>query len=153
MQRFMPWTTWGLGYPPRMRTWIAPCGGPLSACCSLRMRLASVSSICWGLRMVAGSRSWSRRLVLVAPVNPWSAHGKWLAPFLGGRFGSMLFRNTIQGWRGLDAFWLSRMFGDEAKIPPDSLEGYRMPVLKNNAMLHGSRIVRSWTADLAELEG
>jgi pimeloyl-ACP methyl ester carboxylesterase len=93
-----------------------------------------------------------RRLVLVAPVNPWSAHGKWLAPFLGSRFGSVLFRNTIQEWRGLDSFWLSRMFGDKAKIPSDSLEGYRMPVLKNNAMLHGSRIVRSWTADLAELE-
>ncbi len=93
-----------------------------------------------------------RRLVLVAPVNPWSKHGKWLAPFLGSRFGSILFRNTIQEWRGLDALWLRRLFGDEAKIPPDSLEGYRMPVLKNNGMLHGSRIVRSWTADLAELE-
>jgi pimeloyl-ACP methyl ester carboxylesterase len=93
-----------------------------------------------------------RRLVLVAPINPWSRHGKRLAPFLGSGFGSLLFRNTIERWRALDYLWLSRMFGDEAKIPPDSLEGYRMPVIKNHAMRHGARIARNWTADLAELE-
>jgi len=93
-----------------------------------------------------------RRLVLVAPVNPWSPHGKRLAPFLGSPFGSMLFRNTIERWRSLDHLWLRRMFGDESRIPTDSLEGYRIPVVKNRSLAHGSRVVRSWTADLAELE-
>jgi pimeloyl-ACP methyl ester carboxylesterase len=93
-----------------------------------------------------------RRLVLVGPVNPWSAHGKRLAPFLGSAFGSLLFRHTIERWRVLDYLWLSRVFGDESRIPPDSLEGYRQPVLKNHAMRHGARIVKNWTADLAELE-
>jgi len=93
-----------------------------------------------------------RRLVLVAPINPWSPHGKRLAPFLGSAFGSMLFRNTIERWRSLDYLWLRRLFGDGSKIPPDSLEGYRMPVLKNHSFRHALRIVRNWTADLAELE-
>src|SRR6202140_2845950 len=31
-----------------------------------------------------------RRLVLVAPVNPYSRHGQWLAPFSGSHFGSTL---------------------------------------------------------------
>jgi pimeloyl-ACP methyl ester carboxylesterase len=93
-----------------------------------------------------------RRLILVAPLNPWSPHGKRLAPFLGRPFGSMLFRYTIERWRSLDYLWLRRMFGDGSKIPPDSLAGYRMPVLKNHALRHASRIVRNWTADLAELE-
>jgi pimeloyl-ACP methyl ester carboxylesterase len=93
-----------------------------------------------------------RRLILVAPVNPWSPHGKRFAPFVGSAFGSMLFRNSIERWRSLDNLWLRRMFGDVAKIPPDSLEGYRMPVLKNHAMRHAVGIVRNWTADLAELE-
>ena len=74
-----------------------------------------------------------RRLVLVAPVNPWSPHGKRLAPFLGSRFGSMLFRNTVERWRWFDPFWLRRLFGDRSKIPPDSLEGYRIPVLQNQS--------------------
>jgi pimeloyl-ACP methyl ester carboxylesterase len=93
-----------------------------------------------------------RRLVLVAPVNPWSAHGKRLAPFVGSPFGSMLFRNTIARWRSLDYLWLRRMFGDGSRIPPDSLEGYRLPALKNHALRHALRIVRNWTADLAALE-
>jgi pimeloyl-ACP methyl ester carboxylesterase len=93
-----------------------------------------------------------RRLVLVAPVNPWSSHGKRLAPFVGSELGSILFRNTIERWRSLDYLWLRRLFGDGAKIPPDSLEGYRIPVFKNHGFRHASRIVRSWTTDLAELE-
>src|SRR2546430_1296765 len=52
-----------------------------------------------------------QRLILVAPVNPWSPHGKRFAPFLGTPFGSMLFRNTIARWRYLDCLWLRRMFG------------------------------------------
>jgi pimeloyl-ACP methyl ester carboxylesterase len=92
------------------------------------------------------------RLILVAPVNPWSPHGKRLAPFLGSSFGSMLFRNTIERWRSLDYLWLRRLFGDGAKIPSDSLDGYRIPVLKNHAFRHAARIVSNWTTDLAELE-
>jgi pimeloyl-ACP methyl ester carboxylesterase len=93
-----------------------------------------------------------RRLVLVVPVNPWSPHGKRLAPFLGSRVGSLLFRNTIERWRSLDILWLRRLFGDKAKIPPDSLEGYRLPVIKNHGFRHARHIVRNWTADLAEIE-
>jgi pimeloyl-ACP methyl ester carboxylesterase len=93
-----------------------------------------------------------KRLILVAPVNPWSPHGKWLAPFLGSAFGSLLFRRTVERWRFLDYLWLRRLFGDGAKIPPDSLAGYRVPVRLNRGFQHGARIVKSWTADLAELE-
>ncbi len=93
-----------------------------------------------------------QRLVLVAPVNPWSQHGKRLAPFVGSPFGSMLFRLTIERWRSLDYLWLRRMFGDTSKIPPDSLDGYRMPVFKNHALRHASLVVRNWAPDLAELE-
>lgn len=93
-----------------------------------------------------------RRLILVAPVNPWSRHGKHLAPFVGSPFGGLLFRNTIERWRSLDVLWLRRLFGDGAKIPPDSLAGYQLPVIKNHGFAHGARIVANWTSDLAELE-
>jgi pimeloyl-ACP methyl ester carboxylesterase len=92
-----------------------------------------------------------QRLVLVAPVNPWSPHGRQLAPFIGSAFGSTLFRNTVARWRFLDYLWLRRMFGDGAKIPPDSLNGYRVPVLQNQAFEYGLGIVRNWTADLEVL--
>jgi pimeloyl-ACP methyl ester carboxylesterase len=98
------------------------------------------------------SASRLRRLVLVAPVNPWSPHGKRLAPLFGSRVGSMLFRNTVERWRWVDPVWLRRLFGDASKIPPDSLAGYRIPVLQNQSFRHALRIVKNWTADLAELQ-
>jgi pimeloyl-ACP methyl ester carboxylesterase len=93
-----------------------------------------------------------KRLVLVAPVNPWSRHGTWLAPFIGRPFGSFLFRHTVERWRFLDYVWLRRLFGDGSKIPPDSLEGYRLPARQNRSLHHARRIVTTWTADLADLE-
>jgi len=93
-----------------------------------------------------------KRLVLVAPVNPWSRHGRRIAPFVGGPFGSLLFRNTVERFRSLDYLWLRRLFGDGSKIPSDSLEGYRRPVRENRAFRHAQRIVRRWTADLAALD-
>jgi pimeloyl-ACP methyl ester carboxylesterase len=98
------------------------------------------------------SASRLRRLMLVAPVNPWSPHGKRLAPFFGSRFGSMLFRNIFERWPALHDLGLRRMFGDHSKIPSDSLAGYRIPLLKNHVSRHALGIAKNWTADLAELE-
>jgi pimeloyl-ACP methyl ester carboxylesterase len=107
---------------------------------------AALSAECRGLHPCL------KRLILVAPVNPWSPHGKRLAPFLGAPLGSFVFRHTIERWRSLDYLWLRRLFGDGAKIPPDSLAGYRVPVIQNRVFRHASHIVRNWSADLAELE-
>jgi pimeloyl-ACP methyl ester carboxylesterase len=92
------------------------------------------------------------RLILAAPVNPWSPHGKRLAPFLVSPFGSFVFRHTIERWRPLDYLWLRRLFGDGAKIPPDSLAGYRVPVVQNHGFRHAAHILSTWTADLQELQ-
>jgi len=93
-----------------------------------------------------------KRLILVAPVNPWSQHGKRLAPFLVSPFGSFVFRHLIERRRTLDYLWLRRLFGDGNKIPPDSLAGYRIPVIQNQGFRHAAHILTNWTADLAELE-
>ena len=93
-----------------------------------------------------------KRLILVAPVNPWSPHGKRLAPFLATDLGSFVFRNSIERWRVLDYLWLRRLFGDGAKIPPDSLAGYRVPVVENHVFRHAHHILTNWTSDLKELE-
>jgi pimeloyl-ACP methyl ester carboxylesterase len=110
-----------------------------------------VAAVCTE-RSAERSDSRLRRLVLVASVNPWSRHGKRLAPFVGSIFGSMLFLNSFARWRSLHDLGLRRMFGDISRIPPDSLNGYFMPVLKNHVFHYGLRVVRNWTADLAELE-
>jgi len=93
-----------------------------------------------------------RRLVLVAPVNPYSAHGRRLAPFFGSRFGEALFRLVIARMNFLYPYWHARMYGDRSRIPPGTLEGYMAPLAKPGLFEHALSIVRTWTQDLRELE-
>jgi pimeloyl-ACP methyl ester carboxylesterase len=93
-----------------------------------------------------------RRLVLVAPVNPYSAHGRRLAPFIGSKFGTALFRMTNAHMRFSYPYWHARMYGDRKRIPPGTLEGYMAPLAKPGLFEHGLSIVSTWTRDLRELE-
>lgn len=93
-----------------------------------------------------------RRLVLVCPVNPYSAHGRWMAPFFGTRFGAALFRFVIGRMPFLYPYFHRRLYGDRNHIPPGSLEGYTAPLAVPGLLEHPLGIVRTWTADLQELE-
>jgi pimeloyl-ACP methyl ester carboxylesterase len=99
-----------------------------------------------------GCRARLRRLVLVCPVNPYSTHGTWLAPFFGTAFGATLFRSGIGRMPSLFPYWHGRLFADRKKIPPGSLEGYTAPLATPGYLEHALSIVRTWTADLRELE-
>ncbi len=92
------------------------------------------------------------RLVLVAPVNPYSRHGRHLTRFLATRFGAGAFRAAAPLLQHLTHFWLARMFGDPRRIPPDSVPGYRAPLRQPGTFDHGLAIVRCWHADLRQLE-
>jgi len=93
-----------------------------------------------------------RRLILVAPVNPYSAHGRRLAPFFGSGIGSALFRQTIGRMTFLYGYWLKRLYGEPKRIPAGTLEGYVAPLAIPGLFEHGLSIVRTWTGDLRELE-
>jgi len=105
-----------------------------------------------GLNAAGGGKSRVRRLVLVCPVNPYSPHGRWLAPFFGTRIGAALFRSVIGGMPSLYPFWHGRLYADPNKIPPGSLEGYKAPLAIPGLFDHALSIVRTWTKDLRELE-
>jgi pimeloyl-ACP methyl ester carboxylesterase len=93
-----------------------------------------------------------RSLILAAPVNPYSPHGKRLAPFLGTPFGAALFRNVVGRMTFLFPYWHSRMYGDRNHIPAGTLEGYKAPLAIPGLFEHGLSIVETWTRDLHELE-
>jgi pimeloyl-ACP methyl ester carboxylesterase len=93
-----------------------------------------------------------RKLILVAPVNPWSAHGRRLAPFIGSALGSTLFLKTVNHMRWTFPYWLARLYGDAKRIPPGTLEGYQAPTALPGSFEYGVGIVRHWTNDLCELE-
>jgi pimeloyl-ACP methyl ester carboxylesterase len=99
-----------------------------------------------------GSAPRLRRLVLVCPLNPYSRHGRWLAPFFGTRFGAAGFRWATETMPFLFPYWHARLYADRSKIAPGSLEGYKAPLAIPGLFEHGLSIVRTWTADLRELE-
>jgi pimeloyl-ACP methyl ester carboxylesterase len=101
---------------------------------------------------VSGGKSRVRRLVLVCPVNPYSAHGRWLAPFFGTPGGAALFRLGVGRMPFLYPFFHGRLYADRNKIPPGSLEGYKAPLAIPGLFEHALSIVRTWTTDLRELE-
>ena len=100
----------------------------------------------------SGSHPRLRRLVLVCPVNPYSPHGKWLAPFFGTGLGAALFRIGTKNMPILFPYFHSRLYADRKGIPTGSLEGYIAPTATPGLFEHGLSIVRTWTADLRELE-
>ncbi len=98
------------------------------------------------------AKSRLKRLVLVAPVNPWSAHGRHLAPFLGSTIGSALFRGTVARTPSTWDFWLRRLYGDPRRITPGTLEGYAAPYKIPGTFQYGLGVVRHWMRDLQEIE-
>ena len=93
-----------------------------------------------------------RHLVLVAPVNPYSAHGRRLAPFFGTDFGAALFRLVIVRTPFSYPYWHQRLYADRSRIPAGALEGYKAPLAKPGLFEHALSIVRTWTEDLRELQ-
>ena len=93
-----------------------------------------------------------RKLILVGPVNPWSSHGRKLAPFLGSRLGSALFMLTIPRMPWTHRHLLARLYGNPKRIPPGTLEGYVAPTALPGSFEYGLGIARYWIEDLAELE-
>jgi len=109
-------------------------------------------AMCAAAECVSGGKLQVRRLVLVAPVNPYSRHGRWLAPLAGTRVGSAIVRTALETMPSLYPYWHGRMFADRKKIPPGSLRGYKAPLAKPGLFEHALEIVKTWSSDLRELE-
>lgn len=93
-----------------------------------------------------------RRLLLVAPVNPWSAHGRSLTRLLATRPGGALLRACFPLLAPSHGYFLARMYGDRSRIPPGSAEGYSAPLRLAGSLDYALGIMRSWRHDLRELE-
>lgn len=93
-----------------------------------------------------------RSLILVAPVNPWSAHGRRLAPFLSSAPVSWLLLRLEPCLGIVHDTLLRRLYGDPRRIRPGTLAGYSAPFRIPGTLNYGLGVVRSWNRDLEELE-
>ena len=93
-----------------------------------------------------------RSLILVAPVNPWSAHGRRLAPFVSMAPVSWVLLRFEPCLGIVHDVLLRRLYGDPRRIRPGTLTGYSAPFKIPGTLNYALGIVRSWNHDLAELE-
>jgi pimeloyl-ACP methyl ester carboxylesterase len=92
-----------------------------------------------------------KKLILVAPVNPWSKHGQWITKLLATKFGRLAFEKLTPALQATGKVWLSRLYADPQKIAPGTLEGYRAPIALAGSWTYGLDIVKHWHSDLRVL--
>jgi pimeloyl-ACP methyl ester carboxylesterase len=93
-----------------------------------------------------------RSLILVAPVNPWSARGKLLSVVLSSPLVAPVFAMAAPRLHFVQEHYLRRLYADPRCIRPGTLEGYTRPLRRPGAFEHGIGILRSWNRDLKDLE-
>jgi len=93
-----------------------------------------------------------RLLILVNPINPWSARGQWRANFLSSRPITPIFLRLAPHLTMTHGFILRRLFGDARRIRPGTLEGYSAPFAFPGAFINTLAVLRSWNRDLQQLE-
>ena len=92
-----------------------------------------------------------RRLILVAPVNPWSTRGKRMAAFLSSPRVTPAFLRVAPLLQPAHGYFLRRLYGDARRIRPGTMEGYSAPFSVPGAFEYGLGILRTWSRDLEEL--
>jgi pimeloyl-ACP methyl ester carboxylesterase len=91
------------------------------------------------------------RLVLAAPVNPWTTVGHKRTKLFSTRLGGLMLK-AIVPWLGIKrSVMLGRMYGDRKKLTQETFEGYRTPLMMPGTIDYGIAIARSWRADIAHL--
>lgn len=93
-----------------------------------------------------------RRLLLAAPVNPWSPIKNPLVPFLRTRLGRFCFRYLGARLSLLHNYGLRRLYGDTRRISPGTLQGYRAAFRLPGTVDYVLSILDAWDADMAELQ-
>jgi pimeloyl-ACP methyl ester carboxylesterase len=93
-----------------------------------------------------------RRLILVAPANPWSAYARFLIPFLSNPAVAPVFLQVFPRLRILQDFYFRRLFGDTRRIRPGTLEGYAAPLKTPGSFEYGGSVLRTWKRDMRELQ-
>jgi pimeloyl-ACP methyl ester carboxylesterase len=93
-----------------------------------------------------------RRLILVAPANPWSAHGRELAPFAAGPLVSGLLGRCMPRLSFANGIVVRRLYGNPRRIPPGTIEGYSRPYTSKGSFDYVFKILRTWNDDLDDVE-
>ena len=93
-----------------------------------------------------------RRLVLSAPINPWSKLGLLRMRMMATRVGRIYVVDLASRLRFILRRYFVHLYGDPANIPPGSFLGYQAGLEPAGSFEHLWNITRSWAADLKRVE-
>jgi pimeloyl-ACP methyl ester carboxylesterase len=93
-----------------------------------------------------------QRLILSAPANPWSPHGRILAPFVAQRPISVALRTTLPRSSFAWGFFIRRLYGNPERMPPGTIEGYSAALAVERSWEYGLRVLETWLEDLEMLK-
>lgn len=92
-----------------------------------------------------------RSLVLVAPVNPWSAFGRRRIRCLSTMLGGLFLRVVLPFSRPCHGIAVRRMYAEPRRLPQDALDGYSASVLQPGRAQNILSALRSWQRDVDSL--
>lgn len=103
---------------------------------------------------VQEGRSRVKSLILAAPANPWSKHGRVLSRVLGSPPLRWLLPTPMRWIAPLCGGWFhARQYGDRKRIPPGTAEGYIRPMLVPGSFEYALDVLRTLRRDLDEMAG
>jgi pimeloyl-ACP methyl ester carboxylesterase len=92
-----------------------------------------------------------RRLVLVAPVNPWSAGRASFISFLGTRAGAACAKLASPLLMRAAGYFIRRVYGHPELVTRETLDGYSAPIRVPGTIDQALRALSTWRADVEEL--
>ena len=105
-----------------------------------------------GLLAECGMLHRIRRLVLSAPINPWSRTGLLRVRLLRNRVGRLYVVHLAAQFPFILKDFFKRLYANPAKIPHDSFAGYQAGLEPAGSFEHLWNILRSWTTDLRHID-
>ena len=105
-----------------------------------------------GLMAECGMLHRIRRMVLSAPINPWSRAGMLRVRALRTRGGRIYVVHLAKRFPFILKDFFHDLYADPASIPHDSFDGYQAGLDTPGSFHHVWNILRSWTNDLKRVE-
>ncbi len=115
-------------------------------------RGGGVAMVVAGLLAQRGKLPRIPRMILCAPINPWSRFGqgrvRWFATPLGRHF----VIHVAPRLHSIMKMYYRELYGDPARIAPGSIEGYEAGLVVPRSFHHLVRIMKGWHPDLRQVE-